>query len=187
MAYNAVTTWFTTYVSVMMGRTLGGASTCLLVATGGAVLSYIPIGALSSRIGRKRTIQGGVILLGMCFFFGYHLTTVYSDIHWSMYIIFALVGLAWAAINVNSLPMVVEMCRGGDVGKFTGYYYAFSMAAQVITPILSGWLLSHVGYRTLFPYATVFTALSFLTMCVVRHGDNRPPRKRGLAAFESND
>ena len=123
----------------------------------------------------------------MCFFFGYHLTTVYSDIHWSMYIIFALVGLAWAAINVNSLPMVVEMCRGGDVGKFTGYYYAFSMAAQVITPILSGWLLSHVGYRTLFPYATVFTALSFLTMCVVRHGDNRPPRKRGLAAFESND
>ena len=175
IGYNAVTTWFTTYVSVVMGRALGSASTCLMVATGGAIASYLPIGALASRIGRKHTIRGGALLLALCFMLGYHLTTIYSDIHWQMYVVFVLVGVAWAAINVNSLPMVVEMCRGSEVGRFTGYYYAFSMAAQVITPILSGWLLRTVGYRILFPYAAGFTLLSVVTMCFVRHGDNRLP------------
>lgn len=185
--YNAVTTWFTTYVARVMGQALGGASTCLLVATGGAIVSYIPIGVISSKIGRKKTIMGGVILLALCFMSGFILTTIYSSINVIMYVCFALVGLAWAAINVNSLPMVVEMCKGSDVGKFTGYYYAFSMAAQVITPILSGYLLGHVGYKTLFPYAAFFVAMSFVTMCFVRHGDGRTEAKTGLDAFESMD
>lgn len=185
--YNAVTTWFTTYVARVMGQALGGASTCLLVATGGAIVSYIPIGVISSKIGRKKTIMGGVVLLALCFISGFILTTIYSSINIIMYVCFALVGLAWAAINVNSLPMVVEMCKGSDVGKFTGYYYAFSMAAQVITPILSGYLLGHVGYKTLFPYAAFFVAMSFVTMCFVRHGDGRTEAKTGLDAFESMD
>lgn len=185
--YNAVTTWFTTYVARVMGQALGGASTCLLVATGGAIVSYIPIGVISSKIGRKKTIMGGVVLLALCFMSGFILTTIYSSINVIMYVCFALVGLAWAAINVNSLPMVVEMCKGSDVGKFTGYYYAFSMAAQVITPILSGYLLGHVGYKTLFPYAAFFVAMSFVTMCFVRHGDGKAEAKTGLDAFESMD
>ena len=104
-----------------------------------------------------------------------------------MFAVFALVGLAWAAINVNSLPMVVEMCKGSDIGKFTGYYYTFSMAAQVVTPILSGWLLKHVSYTTLFPYAALFVACSFITMSFVRHGDAKVEAKRGLEAFEAMD
>lgn len=88
-------------------------------------------------------------------------------------ILFGVVGVAWAAINVNSYPMVVEMSRTGDVGKYTGYYYTFSMAAQVVTPILSGFLLEHVGYWVLFPYAALFVALAFVTMSLVRHGDSR--------------
>ncbi|MBQ3103713.1 MAG: MFS transporter, partial [Oscillospiraceae bacterium] len=100
------------------------------------------------------------------------------------YLVFVMVGVAWAAINVNSLPMVVEMCRGSDVGKFTGYYYTFSMAAQVITPILSGFLLREVSYNTLFPYAAIFSALAILTMAFVRHGDNEISVKKGLEAFE---
>ena len=115
IGYNAVETWFTTYVSNVMGQALGGASTCLLIATGGAVVSYIPIGVLASKIGRKRTIMGGIILLASCFGLGYFLTTTYSEINLIMFIVFALVGLAWAAINVNSLPMVVEMCKGSDL------------------------------------------------------------------------
>ena len=99
---------------------------------------YIPIGALAAKIGRKRTIQCGIVLLATCFMLGYLLTTVYSSIQPIMYVVFALVGLAWAGINVNSLPMVVEMCRGSDIGKFTGYYYTFSMAAQVVTPHCRG-------------------------------------------------
>ncbi|MBQ3662071.1 MAG: MFS transporter, partial [Firmicutes bacterium] len=99
----------------------------------------------------------------------------------------ALVGLAWAAINVNSLPMVVEMCKGSDIGKFTGYYYTASMAAQIVTPILAGTLMRSVSYKILFPYAAVFVALSFLTMTRVQHGDNRPEAKKGLNAYEEMD
>lgn len=187
VGYNGVTTWFTTYVSVVMGQGLGGASTCLLVATGGAIVSYIPIGALASRIGRRKTIMGGVILLAVCFALGYVLTTAYSSINAIMFVVFALVGLAWAAINVNSLPMVVEMCKGSDIGKFTGYYYTASMSAQIITPVLAGTLMRHIDYRVLFPYAAFFVAMSFVTMVFVRHGDVKVQAKRGLAAFEDMD
>lgn len=185
--YNGVTTWFTTYISVVMGQGLGGASTCLLVATAGAIVSYIPIGALASRIGRKKTIMGGIILLAACFLLGFVLTTVYSSINAVMYLVFALVGLAWAAINVNSLPMVVEMCKGSDIGKFTGYYYTASMSAQIITPILAGTLMRQISYQILFPYAALFVALSFATMLFVRHGDVKAAAKKGLEAFEDMD
>ena len=104
-----------------------------------------------------------------------------------MFVAFALVGLAWAAINVNSLPMVVEMCRGSDVGKFTGYYYTASMTAQVITPVLAGSLMKKISYQVLFPYAAFFVLLSFVTMCFVRHGDSKAAPKRGLEAFEDMD
>lgn len=182
--YNGVTTWFTTYVSVVMGQSLGGASTCLLVATAGAIVSYIPVGAAASRVGRKKTIQFGVILLACCFALGYFLTTRFESINLIMFAVFALVGLAWASINVNSLPMVVEMCRGSDIGKFTGFYYTASMSAQIITPMLAGFLLRNVGYTVLFPYAAFFVAMSFVTMLFVRHGDAKADAKKGLAAFE---
>ena len=185
--YNGVTTWFTSYISVVMGQGLGGASTCLLVATAGAIVSYIPIGALASKIGRKKTIMGGIILLAACFLLGFVLTTVYSSINAVMFVVFALVGLAWAAINVNSLPMVVEMCKGSDIGKFTGYYYTASMSAQIITPILAGTLMRHISYQILFPYAALFVSLSFVTMLFVRHGDVKAEAKKGLEAFEDMD
>ncbi len=187
IGYNGVTTWFTVYVGQVMGQGLGGASTCLMVATGGAIISYIPIGQLAAKIGRKRTIQMGICLLTACFASGYFLTTTFDSINLIMFLVFALVGLAWAAINVNSLPMVVEMCKGSDIGKFTGYYYTFSMSAQVITPIVAGTLLRNVGYWTLFPYAAVFVALSFVTMLFVKHGDSKLIAKQGLEAFDIED
>ena len=187
IGYNGVTTWFTTYVSEVMGQGLGGASTCLLIATAGAIVSYIPVGQIASKIGRKKTILGGVILLAVCFALGYVLTTAHQSINVIMFVVFALVGLAWAAINVNSLPMVVEMCRDSDIGKFTGYYYTASMAAQVVTPVVAGTLMRHIDYRVLFPYAAFFVALSGVTMCFVRHGDAKAEGKRGLEAFEEMD
>ena len=184
IGYNGVTTWFSTYVDVVMGQGLGGASQCLLIATVGAVVSYIPIGALAAKIGRKRTIQIGIVLLAACFAMGYVLTTMYTTITPVMFVVFALVGFAWAAINVNSLPMVVEMCKGSDIGKFTGYYYTASMAAQVVTPVLAGTLMRQIDYRVLFPYAALFVALSFVMMLFVRHGDVKAAAKKGLEAFE---
>ena len=184
IGYNGVTTWFTTYVSVVMGQGLGGASTCLLVATAGAIVSYIPIGNIASKIGRKKTIMMGIILLSVMFFMGFILTNIFKTINFIMYVSFALVGFAWAAINVNSLPMVVEMCKGSDVGKFTGYYYTASMAAQIVTPILAGTLMRLISYKILFIYSAFFVLMSFVTMTQVKHGDQKVEAKKGLEAFE---
>lgn len=184
IGYNAVSTWFTTYVSKVMGEGLGGASTCLLVGTAGAIISYIPIGFIAAKIGRKRTIMIGCVILASCFFLGFILTSNSHEITPIMYVLFAIVGFSWAAINVNSLPMVVEMCKGSDIGKFTGYYYTASMAAQVVTPVLAGTLMRNIDYKVLFPYASIFVALSFVTMLMVKHGDVKAERKKGLEAFE---
>ena len=187
IGYNGVTTWFSTYISRVMGEGIGGASTCLLVGTAGAIVSYIPIGNLASRIGRRKTILGGVALLATCFGVGYFVTVNATSITFVMYVLFALVGLAWAAINVNSLPMVVEMCKGSEVGKFTGYYYTFSMIAQVFTPVVAGTLLKTVGYKVLFPYAAFFVACAFVTMMFVKHGDAKVEAKKGVEAFDTDD
>lgn len=187
IGYNGVETWFTTYANRMWGMSLGSAAMCLTVATGGAILSYIPIGQVASRIGRRKTIMSGIVLLASCFFIAFIYTCFADSFHPVLYVLFLLVGLAWAAINVNSLPMVLEMCKGSEVGKFTGYYYTFSMSAQIITPIVAGFLMNHIGYQSLFPYAAIFVAGSFLTMCMVKHGDNKVAAKKGLEAYDVED
>ncbi len=174
IGYNAVTTWFSTYATTVWNMSLGSANLCMTIATAGAIISYIPFGIISSKIGRRRTILFGVVLLAACFATAFVFTLISESFSFVLYILFAFVGLAWAAINVNSLPMVVEMCKGSDIGKFTGYYYTFSMAAQILTPILSGQLLKKVGFWTLFPYGAIFVAAAFFTMLSVRHGDNKP-------------
>lgn len=183
MGYNAVTSAFSKYATTVWGVSESVAANCLLVATVGAIVSYWPVGQLSSRIGRKKMIMGGIILLALCF----GVSSLLREMSAVMYVGFALVGLAWASINVNSFPMVVELAQGSDTGKYTGYYYTFSMAAQTLTPILSGFLLEHVGYHTLFPYAAGMVALSLVTMCFVRHGDSRPAAPRGLEALDVGD
>ena len=105
-----------------------------------------------------------------------------------MNILFALAGIGWATINVNSFPMVVELAKGGNVGKYTGYYYTASMAAQVLTPFLSGLLMDKVSQTTLFPYATVFVVGSFITMLFVKHGDSIvTPKASVLENFDIED
>ena len=184
MAYNAVTTAFSKYATEMWGLEGGGFAGALMVASVGALISFIPVGIISSKLGRKKVILFGVALLAVSFFCGFLFRTPNFGIN----IVFFLVGMAWAAINVNSYPMVVEMCKGSDIGKFTGTYYTFSMAAQVLTPILSGFFLEHVGYWTLFPYAAVFSVLAFIAMINVKHGDSKPEApKNKLEAFDVDD
>ncbi len=183
-AYNAVTTAFSRYATNVWGFGGGSYANALLVATGAATLAYIPIGIISSKFGRKKTILGGIIIMTLSYFSGF-LCTEYSPI---IYVIFAFTGIGWASISVNSYPMVVEMSRGSDVGKYTGFYYTFSMLAQTITPILSGALLENVSYRTLFPYAVLFSFLSLCTMLFVKHGDVKPMKKQSaLEHFDIED
>lgn len=188
MGYNAITTSFTKYATQEWSMAPGGATMCLTIASVGAIVSYIPIGIISSRIGRKKTILIGAATLAACFGIGGIYTIFAKSFSPALYVLFVLIGFAWAAINVNSFPMVVEMCGGGDIGKFTGLYYTFSMAAQVITPIFSGFLLDKIGYDTLFPYGAIFVAASFVTMLFVRHGDSRPDAKQtALDALAGDD
>ncbi len=183
-AYNAVTTAFSRYTKVVWKMEGGGFADCLMVATVAAIISYIPIGNISSRIGRKKTILGGITLMSVCYFAAIFANAYHPVIN----VAFAAIGIGWAAINVNSYPMIVEMSKGCDIGKFTGTYYTFSMTAQIFTPILSGFLLENVSYRTLFPYALLFSVLAFITMGQVHHGDARPDKKKSvLENFDVDD
>ncbi len=184
IAYNAVETWFTTFANRMWNMSLGSASLCLTIATVGAILSYIPVGAIAARVGRKKMIYAGIIMMFAAFSAGFVYTLLSNQFHPVLYVLFVLIGIGWASINVNSLPMVVEMCKSSDIGKYTGMYYTFSMAAQTVTPIVAGGLLHRIGYLTFFPYAAVFMAAAFITMHFVLHGDAKEPGKKGLLAFD---
>lgn len=183
-AYNAVTTAFSRYTKVVWHLEGGGFADCLMVATVAAILSYVPIGNLAGRIGRKKTILVGIVLMSGCYFAAIFANNYHALIN----VAFAVIGIGWAAINVNSYPMIVEMSKGCDIGKFTGTYYTFSMAAQILTPVLSGFLLEKVSYNTLFPYALFFSLMAFLTMTQVRHGDVKPQKKESiLENFDVDD
>ncbi|MBQ8555406.1 MAG: MFS transporter [Clostridia bacterium] len=183
MGYNAITTAFSKYAMATWQVEEAVAANCMLLATVAAIISYWPAGALASRFGRKRLIMAGLVMLITAFLVG----VLEKEMNALAYIMFILVGVGWAFIGVHSYPMVVELASGSDVGKYTGFYYTFSMAAQVITPILSGALLEHMGYWTLFPYALVMMTTALLTMSQVRHGDSKPVAPKGLEALDVGD
>ena len=177
--YNAVTSKYSVYATNILQKNF---NTTMLLAQGAAIVAYIPAGLIASKIGRKKTILGGVVLLGVAFGVASCLRASSPD--WLMNLLFILAGIAWATINVNSFPMVVELCSGGDVGKYTGYYYTASMAAQTATPMLSGFLMDQMGMTVLFPYSTIFVGLAFVTMLLVKHGDCKVEAKSGLEALD---
>ena len=195
MGYNAITTAFSKYANIYWELEGGAFAYTLIIAQAAAILAYIPVGMIATKIGRRKTILGGISMLtvafGACVFF-----KTFSGL---IFFFFVLAGFGWASINVNSYPMIVEMSRGSDIGKYTGYYYTTSMAAQVITPVLSGAVLEYgylllgsadpnAGYVFLFPYGTLFVALSFVTMLFVRHGDAKPlPAQDKLEVFAGDD
>lgn len=168
--YNAVTSKYSVYAVNVLDKDY---NTTLLIAQAAAVVAYIPVGIVASKLGRKKTILAGIIMLTTAFTGAIFIDS--SSPSWLISVLFALAGVAWATINVNSFPMVVELAKGSNTGKYTGYYYTASMSAQIVTPILSGYLMTGLGtMKILFPYAAIFVALSFVTMLFVKHGDSRP-------------
>ena len=184
MGYNAVTSKYSVYATNILQKDY---NMTLIIAQAAAIISYLPVGMISSKFGRKKCILAGVIILGAAFgaatFVGATTPTILMNL------LFALAGIGWATINVNSFPMVVELAKGGNVGKYTGYYYTASMAAQVLTPYLSGLLIDRFGMRTtLFPYATIFVAIALVTMLFVKHGDSiAEPKASVLENFDVED
>lgn len=183
MGYNSITSKFSVYASNVLQKDF---NMTMIIAQAAAIISYLPVGMISSKFGRKKCILAGVIILGVAFGSAYFVGPTTPAI--LMNILFALAGIGWATINVNSFPMVVELAKGGNVGKYTGYYYTASMAAQVLTPFLSGLCMDNIGMTTLFPYATIFVAGSFITMLFVKHGDATPTSKASvLENFDVED
>ena len=180
--YNAVTSKYAVYAANVLQKDY---NTTMLIAQGAAIVTYLPAGMIASKIGRKKTIMGGVVMLAGAFGIAAFLRADSPTI--IMNILFAMAGIGWANINVNSFPMVVEMCSGADIGKYTGFYYTASMAAQIATPMLSGILMDKMGMTVLFPYACIFAALAFVTMSMVKHGDAKVEAKTGLDAFDIDD
>lgn len=180
--YNAVTSKYSVYAGKVLNLDY---NMTLIIAQAAAIISYLPVGIISSKIGRKKAILAGVVMLFTAFTVAAFLRA--GSPAMLMNAMFALAGIGWATINVNSFPMVVELAKGGTIGKYTGYYYTASMAAQVLTPILSGFLMDAFGLKILFPYAAAFVVCAFVTMLFVRHGDNKPIAKTGLEALDVGD
>ena len=170
IGYNSITSKYSVYASNVLGFDF---NMTLIIAQAAAVVSYIPVGMIASKLGRKKTILAGILMLASAFFVGNFINPDTPE--FVMMPVFILAGMGWATINVNSFPMVVELAKGGDVGKYTGYYYTASMSAQIVAPILSGALYDAFGMRLVFfAFGTVFVLLSFVTMFFVKHGDSVP-------------
>ena len=180
--YNAVTSKYAVYATNILDMDY---NTTMLLAQGAAIVAYMPAGIIASKIGRKKTILAGVAILALAFGTASFMRA--GSPVMLMNVLFIAAGVGWATINVNSFPMAVELSSGADVGKYTGYYYTASMAAQTLTPLLSGYLMDNVADTILFPYAAVFVALAIVTMLFVTHGDNKIDGKKGLEAFDIED
>ncbi|MBQ1261203.1 MAG: MFS transporter [Clostridia bacterium] len=182
IGYNAVTSRYSVYAEEILHVDF---NTTLIVAQAAAVVAYIPVGIIASKIGRRKSILSGIIMLTAAFVIATFMKEGIKEI--TMFPIFALAGIGWATINVNSFPMVVELAKGGDVGKYTGYYYTASMSAQIVTPVLSGILMDNISWKILFPYAAIFAAASFVTMFFVKHGDAKPEAQGALESLGGAD
>ena len=170
IGYNSITSKYSVYATNVLGFDY---NFTLIVAQAAAVITYIPVGMIASKIGRRKTILAGVLILATAFAIGIFITPKTPEI--IMYPVFSLAGIGWATINVNSFPMVVELAKKGDTGKYTGYYYTASMAAQIVAPILSGLLYDALGMKyTFFTFGAIFVLFSFITMFFVKHGDSKP-------------
>ena len=173
MGYNAITSKYSVYAGAVLQLDY---NTTLILAQAAALVAFIPVGMLATKIGRKKSILIGVGFLTSAVFVGSFFDAGVNI--WLVNIVFIFAGLGWAMINVNSYPMVVELASRGNVGKYTGFYYTASMSAQTLTPILSGFFLDEYGIKTLFPYAAICVGISFVTMLFVKHGDSKPLAKK---------
>lgn len=168
--YNAVESFFTLYATEHLGISKGDATMTLTLFSLTLVIFALPAGMLATRFGRKKLILIG--LVGMVIIF---MPMLLIENLMVLRGLLLLGGISWACVNINSLPMVVELARKERIGSFTGYYYFFSFSAAIISPTLFGWIRDLTqDYTTLFLYSVITFALAFICMIFVRHGEADP-------------
>ncbi|MEJ5257363.1 MAG: SLC45 family MFS transporter [Fervidobacterium sp.] len=174
IGYNGLETFFTSYAKFQMG---------IKESTGALVLGFfsltfmlfaIPAGFIGSKIGRKKTMTIGLIVV-LAILVGVFVSSLVIEdpglLTKVFFVLFALGGFGWAMVNVNSLPTIVDMTVEEKVGGYTGLYYFFSMAANIIAPPLAGFFIDKIGYNTLIAFTITFFVLATITLQFVKRGD----------------
>ena len=201
MSDNALGTYIGNYVIYYMESS--SSATMILTIIGGlaSVVGFAIAGMIADKIGRKWTISLGlaVTLLGlllMIFVKQSPKTTttadgiVYHSFPVLLYVVWLLKGFGMALVHNCSFPMVVELCSAKKIGRFTGYYYAASMSAQTITPVLLGLLLANFKVWFVLPiYASVLTLFAGLvfTLLVKNIKANKVKNVKGLEALGADE
>jgi len=166
--YNAVETFFTLYATNTLGVDAGDAAMTLSIFSLTFLSFAVPAGFIAVKTGRRRAILIGLAGLVVLF-----LPMIFLANVWMTRVCLFLGGFCWAMVNINSLPMVVQLSGEEKVGAFIGYYYFFSFSSQIISPVLFGLIRDLVGhYKVLFLYACIAFALAAVSLFFVRHGED---------------
>lgn len=167
LGYNAIETFFTTYATSVLGTSKGTASITLTFFSLALVVGAIPAGIIGTKYGRKKTIITG--LIGIIILFGLQIVTNNLTV---VKILLALAGLCWALVNINSLPMVLEIAKSSRIGKYTGYYYFFSASSAIISPPLVGLICDLTdNYLNLFVYSVIAFICALVCISMAKHGE----------------
>jgi MFS family permease len=180
--YNGVETFFTLYCTKTFGMTEGTAGMMLTYMAMTFLIFAIPAGFVGNKFGRKRTILAGIAVMIAAFAF---ILAFGSPSNLKITLIVA--GMGWAFININSYPMIAAMAPKGETGKYTGFYYAFSFSANIVSPILFGFIADmaekSVGaqdkYTGLFAYGAVMFVFAFIMvgLIMLRERKNRADQR----------
>ena len=173
---NSVQTFFALFVAEVLGKSSGEAASMMTIFAVFTALGAIPAGFLGKRIGRKNTIILGLSMF-ISVFVAYLAVSAFAPSAMLVLVWIALIvsGFANMLINVNTLPLVLEIGPEEKIGTFTGYYYTATFSAQIATPILYGIVRMLSGtYASLFVYAPAALGLSLVCVLFVRHGEALP-------------
>ncbi|MFZ5916536.1 MAG: MFS transporter [Chloroflexota bacterium] len=169
VGYNAIETFFSSYGVSVLGVAEDTAGLIFSVAFVTFILFSIPSGYIATRFGRRRTILVGLVIFGALLLLVFFLPNLYVAVT-----ALALGGMAWSLVNINSLPMVVDISPSEKVlGTYTGLYYVAGTLAAVVGPILNGWIVeaANSNYNLIFVVAPAFFALAILCMLAVTRGE----------------
>ena len=181
MSYNAMTTNISRYADLFFGMAGGSYAIINIVTIVGALASYVPLANLSLKIGRKKVALLTAAIMTVCPAIIW-LTPSFSPL---LYLVFLAMGVALGGVDLCVYTMILECCSSQSVGRYSGYYYTVSMAAQVITPILSG-VVMDVAPTMLFAYIAAMGVFMAASLAGAKHGDailiDEVARREGGAA-----
>ncbi len=188
MGYNAVSSTLSIYCTKALNLSSGIAGIISGVSMAVSAIAFIPVGFLAVKIGRKKSIMLGFALATLSFILLFAIVRPNSiqlipSVLFSLFYLIAGFGLIIA--NVNTFPMVVELSKAKDVGKYTGYYYTATMSAQAITPFIAGLVMDGINMYALFAYSALCVAAAIALMFFVKHGDSKQiPTEKKLSKEE---